>query len=865
VTLGLSTAEATARQSRDGFNELPKSAERGLLAAIFALLFEPMSLLLLVCGAIYVALGDRGEGALLLGFVVLILLLTLVQERKTESALAALRDLASPRALVVRDGERRRIAGRDVVVGDVLILSEGDRIAADGVVLPAETEIALRVDESLLTGEAQVVRKRARTQGDPTTMPRPGKSEETPFVYGGTLVTAGVASVEVLAIAGATEMGRIGGSLRSRSPAKTPLQEEVARLVTKLAIAAALLSAVAAIGYGVHAKSILGGILAGLTLAMAILPNEFPVVVTLFLALGARRLATHKVLARRIPVVEALGAVSVLCVDKTGTLTENRMTVRRVSSANSPASNPFHEINLSGKNPLPEEVHATVEYAILASRKDPFDPMERAFHNVGDAHLTGTEHLHQDYELAAEFPLTRARLAVIQVWNAHARIEEQDRQAVVAAKGAPETIAALCKLPAAARAAMDAQVADFAREGLRVLAVARGSISASNIPKDPAEIPLEYLGLVGLVDPVREEVPAAIAACQRAGVRVVMITGDNPGTAIAIARQAGIALPSGDAPAVTTGAELARLGDAELAVAVRSTNIFARMLPEQKLRLVGAFASSSPDGAVVAMTGDGVNDAPALQAAAVGVAMGGRGTDVAREASSIVLLEDDFTALVSGIAIGRRILDNLQKALAYVLAVHIPIVGLTLVPIAVGAPLVLLPIHVAFLHLVIDPACTIVFEAEPPVAGIMERPPRDPRAPVFGARVLGTSLLQGLLLLAAALAAYFVALQRHESEAVVRTVTFATFLVGNLALIALPVALRAPEKEPRPFPTVLVAVSVVALVFQALTIYVPPLAALFRFAPPPLGLFAGALVGGVASVFGGPLIKRAFSKKEGTR
>ena len=755
---GLTTAEVAERRERDGFNELPGAGRRGLLADIAAILREPMSLLLLVCGGIYLAVGDRQEAFMLLGFVIFIMVLTLFQERKTEHALESLRDLASPRALVIRDGERRRVAGREVVQDDLLVLTEGDRVPADAVIVRASQ---LAADESLVTGESMPVRKAEWDRALP--FGRPG-GEDLPFVYAGTLVTAGTGIARVEATGPRTEIGRIGAAMQTRDAQPTSLQAETRRLVSKLAWIGGGLSAVAAIGYGLLEHNAIGGLLAGLTLAMAILPNEFPVVVTTFLALGAWRLSRRRVLARRIPAVESLGAVTVLCVDKTGTLTANRMTVTRIR-----ARGESFDLARLRSEALPESMHETVEYSILASHRDPFDPMERAFRELGEGQLAGTEHLHDDWLPVREYPLTRQRLAVVRVWRAPGRSRH-----VVAAKGAPEAICGLCRLSAGERAQVDDGVRGLASAGLRVLGVARSEVEEAAIPGDPAELRFELVGLVGLADPVREGVPAAVAECHAAGIRVVMITGDYPTTAEAVARQAGI-----DARHAITGAELAVMSDEELRARVRDTNVFARMLPEQKLRLVDALAAS---GAIVGMTGDGVNDAPALKAAQIGIAMGTRGTDVAREAASVVLLEDDFAALVHGVRMGRRIIDNLKKALAYIVAVHLPIVGLTLVPIVMRAPLVLMPIHIAFLHMVIDPACSIVFEAQPEEQDVMRRPPRDPRAPMFGRRVFTLSSAQGAAVFVVVLAAYVVGLRLGLAEAKTRALTFVTFLIANLGL-----------------------------------------------------------------------------------
>jgi Ca2+-transporting ATPase len=804
---GLSPTEVAERLERDGFNELPAAERRSLARSLLTLLGEPMSLLLLVCGGIYIVLGDREEAFMLLGFVVFILALTLLQERKTEHALEALRDLASPRALVIRGGQRVRVAGRELVREDLIVVGEGDRVPADAIVLEGSH---LAVDESLLSGESAPVKKTVWDGTRPFT--RPG-GDDLPFLYAGTLVTAGAGIARVHSTGPRSEIGRIGQAMQTREAQETPLQAETRRLVVKLAWLGGALSAVAAIGYGVANRDVLAGILAGLTLAMAILPNEFPVVVTMFLALGAWRLSRRKVLVRCIPAVESLGAVTVLCVDKTGTLTANRMRVSRIFAGDEA----FDLARLHGEA-LPESMHETVEYSILASRRDPFDPMERAFKELGEGQLAGTEHLHPDWELVREYPLTRERLAVVQVWRAPDR-----PRLAVAAKGAPEAIARLCGPSAVGQTRIEDGVRVLAADGLRVLAIARSEIGDGPLPEDPSALALRFVGLVGLEDPVRESVPGAVAECRAAGIRVVMITGDYPVTAQAVARKAGL-----EATRVITGPELAAMSDDELRARVRETSVFARTLPEQKLRLVEALSSN---GEVVGMTGDGVNDAPALKAAHVGIAMGARGTDVAREAAAVVLLEDDFALLVHGVRTGRRIVDNLKKALAYILAVHLPIVGLTLVPIGMDLPLVLMPIHIAFLHLVIDPACSVVFEAQPEEADVMSRPPRDPRAPLFNRRILGVSGLQGASVLAVVLAVYFVALRLGQAEDDARALTFATFLVSNLALIF------TNRSWSRIIPlsslrdTTLWIVTSGALLFLALVVYIPPLARLFRFAP----------------------------------
>ena len=755
-TGGLSEEEARERLQREGANELGQERPARLLTSIVQVLREPMLLLLLAAGGLYLLLGDRAEALTLLSFVVVVIAITLVQERKTERALAALRDLSSPRALVIRGGVRSRIAGREVVRGDLIVLAEGDRVPADAIVREAAH---LEVDESLLTGESVPVRKVAMAAA--ATDARPG-GDDLPFVWAGTLVVRGHALAEVRATGRHTEMGRIGSVLAEVDAGRTLLQEEIGRVVKVIATAGlALCGALVAI-YGLTRGDWIHGLLAGIALAMAVLPEELPVVLTVFMALGAWRISRSRVLTRRLPAIEALGAATVLCTDKTGTLTENRMRIARVWAPGA--------LHVVGDGPLPEAVHEPIEFGILASQRDPFDPMERAFHSLGERALAGTEHLHGGWELVREYPLSPELLAVSHVWRAPG-----GARLLVAAKGAPEAIADVCHLPASAAAEVGSRVAEMGADGLRVLAVARAYLDGRDLPPGQHDFDFALVGLVGLADPVRPGVPEAIAECAGAGIRVVMITGDAPDTARAIARQAG--LPSTD---TVTGPELDALADAPLRKRLQNATVFARVVPEQKLRIVRALRD---EGEVVAMTGDGVNDAPALKAANIGVAMGGRGTDVAREAAALIVTDDDFTSIVSAIRLGRRIYENLRRAMAYVVAVHVPIVGLSLLPVLLGWPLVLFPVHIVFLELIIDPACSIAFEMEPADPGLMRLPPRSARASVFGRRQLLVSLAQGASLLTATLAVFRLGLAHTGSDASGRALAFAALVAGNVALI----------------------------------------------------------------------------------
>lgn len=759
-TSGLAAGEAAARFVADGPNELPSSKPRSGYAIALGVAAEPMFLLLLGCGGIYLLLGGLRDALVLLGFVLVVMGITLYQERRTERALEALRDLSSPRALVIRDGEQTRIAGREVVRGDILVLSEGDRVAADAVVL---SSVNLSVDESLLTGESAPVRKVA---GNPAQPVGPPGGDDLPFVYSGSLVVYGHALAEVKATGVDSRIGRIGRILQAVPPAQTMLQCEMARLVRVLAAAGILFCLLVVAVYGITRGDWLRGVLAGLTLAMALLPEEFPVVLTVFLALGAWRISRRRVLTRSAPAVETLGAATVLCVDKTGTLTINRMTVTRIF-----AHEEYFDLETHSAEPLPEAFHELVEFSILASQRDPFDPMEKAIHQLGYGLLADTEHIHRDWTLLHEYPLSPALLALSHVYRS------PDGQGfLIAAKGAPEAIADLCHLAVPVLDRVLRHAESMAADGLRVLGVARAGFAQSDLPSEQHDFAFEFLGLIGLADPVRPNVRAAVAECHTAGIRVVMITGDHPVTARSIARQIGLA-----AEDVITGTELDKMSETALRERLRAAAIFARAIPEHKLRLVNALKAN---GEIVAMTGDGVNDAPALRSAHIGIAMGGRGTDVARESADLVLLDDDFASIVEAVRLGRRIYDNLTKAMAYVFAVHIPIAGMSLLPVLFGWPLVLLPVHIGFLELIIDPACSVVFEAVPEEENVMRRPPRAATQQLFGWPTLWRGFLQGFgaLAIVAALFAFLLSSGRGETEA--RTVAFAGLTMVNLAMIA---------------------------------------------------------------------------------
>jgi P-type Ca2+ transporter type 2C len=806
---GLSDKEAQAKLAREGYNEIPSTKKRSIFSIALSIIREPMLLLLIASGILYMILGDIQEALMLLGFVFVIIGITLYQERKTERSLEALRDLSSPRALVIRDGESKRIAGREVVKGDIILLSEGDRIPADGITLAANN---LTVEESLLTGESLPVQK--SESSETTEMGRPG-GENSPFVYSGTLVVGGMGIAQVAATGLATEFGKIGRSLQTIKPEETLLQKETRKIVRNLALIGLSMCVVMAIFYGVSRGTWIEGLLASITLAMAILPEEFPVVLTVFLALGAWRISKNQVLTRRMPAIETLGSNTVLCVDKTGTLTQNRMSVSKLY-----CQDEYCDLNTGEQTPPPEKFHPLIEYSILSSQTNPFDPMEKALKNLGVEFATLTEHLHNNWTFVKEYPLSKQLLSISRVWKSPVSNDH-----IIAAKGAPEAIMDLCHVDQNTIQHLSRQVEIMAGQGLRVLGVARARFQPASLPGDQHDFAFDFLGLVGFADPVRPTVPLAIKECYNAGIRVVMITGDYPVTAQQIGRQIGLR----NVDNIVTGLEMDALNDEELSQRVKGVNIFARVVPEQKLRLVNAFKAN---GEIVSMTGDGVNDAPALKAANIGIAMGGRGTDVAREAGALVLLDDDFSSIVKAVGLGRRIFDNLRKAMAYILAVHVPIAGLSLIPVLLGLPLVLLPVHVVFLELIIDPACSIVFEAERAEPDVMRRPPRNRKEPLFSGRTISLSLLQGAAILLVTIVLYWWILNRGLGEAEARGMAFTTLVLANLGLILSNRFLSTNIISALRFRNNALYIIVAStLVLLALVLYVPVLRDLFRFAP----------------------------------
>ncbi len=825
-TTGLSSLEVNERLKIHGFNEIPSQKKRSAFIIFFNVVKEPMLLLLIGSGLIYFFLGEPKDALMLLSFVFVVVGITFYQERKTERTLEALRDLSSPRALVIRDGLQMRIAGREVVMDDILILREGDRVPADAIILSCSN---LSIDESLLTGESMPVRKSESIGSE--TAKRPG-GDDLPFVYSGTLVVSGRGIAKVTSIGAHTEMGKIGKALSSIKEEETLLKKETGKIVRNFSIAGIILCILVVIIYSLTRGNWLNGILAGITLSMAMLPEEFPVVLVIFLTLGAWRISKSRVLTRRAPAIETLGAATVLCTDKTGTLTLNAMHLVTLC-----VKNKFYDVDTKNIKALPEEVHNIMEYGILASQKDPFDPIEKEVKRIGEFYLSGSEHIHNNWGLVKEYPLSKELLALSHVWES-----PDKKNYIIAAKGSPEAIADLCHFNKLRMDELLKNIEDMAKRGLRILGVAKASFKKTDLPDIQHDFHFEFVGLLGFMDPVRATVPASIKEAHEAGIRVIMITGDYPGTAIHIAKEIGLKNPE----ECIVGQELEKMDHPELREKIKKINIFARVVPEQKLAIVNALKAN---GEIVAMTGDGVNDAPALKSANIGIAMGERGTDVAREASALVLLNDDFSSIVHAVKLGRRIYDNIKKAIAYIFAIHIPIAGMSFLPILFNMPIVLLPAHIAFLELIIDPACSTVFEACPEEKDIMKHPPRNLMESLFNKKAFIYSLLQGVSILVVVFTIFTISLYIGKNDLEARTLSFAALIFANLILIMTNLSweknLNGIVKEKN---SALMWVVGAALIALSMVIYVPELRNLFHFEILHVDDVMIALVSGAASL-----------------
>ncbi len=807
----LSSAEARQLLKEVGPNQWVKPDRFARVREIVGLLLDPMAVMLIVAAAVYYALGETQDAVVLALALIPVLGVDVLLEARSRAALEKLARVAAPFADVVRDGRITSIPLEDVVPGDLLVLREGHVIAADGVVRWVAN---LQIDESSLTGESEPQPKR-----EWPCMPRDAPPDATFFA--GSQVVAGHGFGLVTTTGAATQYGGIAALVARTASSTSPLQQKAGVLVRRLGVVAGGV-AIALFGLSLArgepwSRALLGAV----SLAMAAIPEEFPIVLTLFLSVGAWRLASHGMLVRRLASVETLGSTTVICTDKTGTLTRGEFQMTRHLALSPELSE--------------QDLLAT---AVLACERHPTDAMERAIGAYAGARGVSTATLDAQWTLVRDYDFDSVGKHMSHVWQAR-----NDKNYLVAAKGALEGILAHSRLDdSTRRAAVDAN-RRLAAQGQRVLALAAKRMDRLGTDRDEDERDLKVYGLLGFQDPLRPEVAGAVAECQHAGIRVTMITGDHALTAHAVAEAAGIAHED---DFIVTADELSALSESDRAARIGRSTIFARISPEQKFLIVNTLKNG---GAIVAMTGDGVNDAAALQRADIGIAMGQRGTDVARATADLVLLDDNFASIVATVREGRHIFQNIQRAFLYLIAFHIPIVILAIAAPVTGVPLVLLPIHLVWLELIVHPVSAVVFQAEPASADIMNRPPRDPRAPLLPRPAVTRSAVSGLMLAMASFAAYW-SQWPLLGEAQARAIALIVLLAGYQTLIfAERLALPALGVVRVPRTLVFWTVWMASGASLFLIFYIPAAAQMFRVEPPPgvqgvVAILLGALAVG---------------------
>ncbi|HLP94129.1 MAG TPA: cation-translocating P-type ATPase [Saprospiraceae bacterium] len=798
ITSGLTRKQAAEQLNIYGRNELNGQRRNPVLKSLLNIITEPMFILLAVACALYFALGDLTEAWMMVVSILFVAGIELYQETKSERALEALRKYTSAQVRVLREGQWIEIPSEELVPGDLVNLEEGERVPADGILLEQHD---LSVDESVLTGESLSVDKQAQNR-----------------LFQGTTVVSGRGLFQVTETGAATAFGQLGKSIDSMETVKTPLQIQIKRFVTQMGIAGGLAFVlVFVLNYWLE-QDIWAALLFSLTLAMAILPEEIPVAFSAFMGLGAYRMIQHGILAKRPGTVESLGSATVICLDKTGTITQNKMSVAEVQ-------------DLGAQNKV-------LEYALWASEPVIFDAMELAIMEK----VLEPEHISEDprmgYQIVHEYALSGRPPMMTHVW------EKDGQHRVIACKGAVERVLEVSGASDALIEEVLLHTEKMAAQGFRVLGVASAVFEGSTFPDDQMDFPWQFEGLIAFYDPPKENVAHVFKQFYQAGLRVIMITGDHKSTAQHIARSAGLK----GWEVSMTGQQIMDLSDTDLQDAVQRVNVFARMFPDAKLRVVNALKSN---GEIVAMSGDGVNDGPALKSAQIGVAMGKKGTEIAKSAASLVLLEDDLQGMVLAIAMGRRIYDNLRKAIRYIISIHLPIVLMVLVPLLLGWPYahILLPLHVIFLELVMDPTAAIAFENEPAEPNLMQKPPRNAKASLFSGKELGISLLQGAVITAGVLCMYQWAIYQKLPEEGVRSMVFATMVFANLFLtlanrsfdFALPQTIRYKN----PVMPLILAISALVLM---LILYFPWLSRLFGMTPLSIANLAWCLLAGFASV-----------------
>ncbi|WP_435353126.1 cation-translocating P-type ATPase [Emticicia sp. SJ17W-69] len=742
---GLTTKQVLEAREKYGYNTLDYKKENGLLDAIKSLAKEPMVILLLVASAIYFISGQVGDGIFLASAIVLVSAISLYQDSRSRNALEKLKDFTQPNCKVIRNGKVEEIKSDDLVVGDSLMVEEGTSITADGVIVHSND---FSVNESILTGESLSVYKDAE--------------KEDNLIFKGTTVASGLAIATITAIGNETKLGKIGKSLEGIKEEKTPLEVQINSFVKKMVIAGAIVFIVVWVINYSHSRNLLDSLLKALTLAMSILPEEIPVAFTTFMALGAWRLMKMGIVVKQMKTVETLGSATIICTDKTGTITENRMSLAKIFVLKSLKTTDAENISTDDEKEL-------LTMAMWASEPIPFDPMEVALHNVYEK--TIAEDVRNQFKLIHEYPLDGKPPMMTHIF------ENVAGKRIIAAKGAPEALINVSNLSSDEKQQIEDVIKTLAIDGYRVLGVGEANFEGNNYPATQQEFHFTFKGIVAFYDPPKKNIHTVLDKFNKAGITVKIVTGDNAATTTAIAKQIGFR----DYQASITGDELMQLNDAELQKKVLDTNIFTRMFPDAKLKIINALKVKHE---IVAMTGDGVNDGPALKAAHIGIAMGKKGTEIAKEAASLILLKDDLSKMVDAIAMGRRIYSNLKKAIQYIISIHIPIILTVFIPLALGwiYPNIFSPVHIIFLELIMSPTCSIIYENEPMEKNTMSQKPRPFTDAFFSFKELTTSIVQGLMITVGNLAAYQYSISQGYDESLTRTFVFTTLIVANIVL-----------------------------------------------------------------------------------
>jgi P-type Ca2+ transporter type 2C len=790
---GLTSEQVILAQQKFGQNTLKYKNENSFFIAVKRILKDPMMILLLATSSIYFISGKKGDGIFLVVAIIFQTSISLYQYSRSKNALQKLKDFSQPKCKVIRNGVIEEIKSENLVVGDSLVVEEGASITADGTIVQSND---FSVNESILTGESLPVFK--------------DKTKEDSSIYSGTTVATGLAIATITAIGNETKLGKIGKSLEGISEEKTPLETQIANFVKYMAIVGIVVFAIVWVFNYVRSPHLLTSLLQSLTLAMSILPEEIPVAFTTFMALGAWRLMKMGIVVKQMKTVETLGSATVICIDKTGTITENRMSLSKLFLL---SSNQISDPN----NPLTPAEKQLIEFAMWASEPIPFDPMEVALHQTYTTIAPVDERPH--YKLVHEYPLGGKPPMMTHVFmNDHGK-------RMIAAKGAPEALISLSNLTNEEKKHIETAIETLATDGFRVLGVGVSGYAGTDYPEKQQDLAFEFIGIIAFYDPPKKNIQQVIADFYTAGIAVKIITGDNAATTASIAKQIGL---NGYDNSIT-GDELMKLGEDELGTCVMHTSVFTRMFPEAKLRIINALKSNNQ---IVAMTGDGVNDGPALKAAHIGIAMGKKGTEIAKQAASLILLEDDLSKMVHAIAMGRKIYANLKKAIQYIISIHIPIILTVFIPLVLGwaYPNIFSPVHIIFLEIIMGPTCSIIYENEPMEKNTMSQKPKALSTTFFNWKELSTSILQGLVITAGTLFVYQYSVSNGYSETLTRTMTFTVLIAANVFLTLInrsfyySVLTTMKYKNNMVLFIVLITIAMVGLI-----LYVKPLTDFFEF------------------------------------